>query len=42
MKKSMIVISAILMLFCLLSCDQKISHAEHVWGETVLKVKTRV
>ena len=32
MKKSLIILSAILMVFCLLSCDQKISHAEHVWG----------
>ena len=41
MKKSMIVISAILMLFCLLSCDQKISHAEHVWGgQKVTKAAT--
>ena len=32
MKKSLIILSAILMEFCLLSCDQKISHAEHVWG----------
>lgn len=32
MKKTLIILIAILMVFCLLSCDQKISHAEHVWG----------
>ena len=41
MKKSPLILIAIVMAFCLLSCDQKISHDEHVWGgQKVTKAAT--